>query len=77
MHRIGRTARGDNTGVALTFINGDDCYNFSKIEKLIEKDVRKLALPEGFEAGPEYKVEQKKHSRGKKKHYQRKRNFKK
>lgn len=77
VHRIGRTARGDNTGVALTFINGDDCYNFSKIEKLIEKEVRKLALPEGFEAGPEYKIEPKKHSGGKKKHYHKKRKFKK
>jgi len=54
VHRIGRTARGDNTGVAITFINADDCYNFSKIEKLIEKDVKKLALPEGFDEGPKY-----------------------
>lgn len=56
VHRIGRTARGDNTGVALTFINSDDCYNFSKIEKLIDTEVRKLALPQGFEPGPAYNV---------------------
>lgn len=60
VHRIGRTARGDNTGVAITFINGDDCYNFSKIEKLIEKEVRKLALPEGFEPGPKYEINHRK-----------------
>lgn len=54
IHRIGRTARGDNTGVALTFINADDCYNFSKIESLIGNEVKKLALPEGFEPGPKY-----------------------
>ncbi|MCB0402842.1 MAG: DEAD/DEAH box helicase [Flavobacteriales bacterium] len=70
VHRIGRTARGDNTGVAITFINGEECYNFSKIEKLIEKEVRKLALPEGFEPGPEYNIEQKKP-------YNKNRNFKK
>lgn len=61
VHRIGRTARGDNgTGLAITFINADDVYNFSKIEKLIDKEVKKLPLPEGFEAGPEYKVSTKK-----------------
>jgi len=60
VHRIGRTARGDNTGVALTFINADDCFNFSKIEKLIDKEVRKLALPEGFDEGPRYDTTYKK-----------------
>ena len=60
VHRIGRTARGDNTGVALTFINAEDCYNFSKIESLIDKEVRKLALPEGFDEGPIYDTSRKK-----------------
>jgi len=54
VHRIGRTARGDNKGVALTFINAEQCYDFAKIEKLIEKEVPKIALPEGFEEGPKY-----------------------
>lgn len=54
VHRIGRTARGDNKGVALTFINKEQCYDFSKIEKLIEKTIPKIKLPEGFEDGPEY-----------------------
>jgi len=60
IHRIGRTARGDNTGVALTFINSDDCFNFSKIENLIGSDVEKRALPEGFEPGPKYDTTAKK-----------------
>ena len=59
VHRIGRTARGDNTGVALTFVNADDCYNFGKIESLIGSEVEKRALPEGFEPGPEYDTERK------------------
>jgi ATP-dependent RNA helicase RhlE len=54
VHRIGRTARGDNKGVALTFINGEQCYDFAKIEKLIEKEVPKIKLPEGFDEGPVY-----------------------
>ena len=54
VHRIGRTARADTTGVAITFINRDDMYKFQKIEKLIEKEVKKLALPEGMDPGPEW-----------------------
>ena len=64
IHRIGRTARGDNTGVALTFINADDCHNFSKIEALIGSEVKKLALPAGFEEGPKYDTTYKKPFRG-------------
>ncbi len=74
VHRIGRTARGDNTGVAITFINADDCYNFSKIEKLIEKDVKKLALPEGFDEGPKYDTGYKKPFQ-KKKPFNKKKNW--
>lgn len=61
VHRIGRTARGDNSsGLAITFINEDEVYNFSKIEKLIGKEVKKLPLPQGFDPGPEYVVKPKK-----------------
>ncbi|MGE0562384.1 MAG: DEAD/DEAH box helicase [Flavobacteriales bacterium] len=60
VHRIGRTARGDNKGVALTFINEHECYEFSKIEKLIEKEVPKIKLPEGFDEGPVYDPTRKK-----------------
>ena len=45
VHRIGRTARADTTGVALTLVNQDDMYKFDKIEKLIEAKVQKLPVP--------------------------------
>ncbi|MBL4578114.1 MAG: DEAD/DEAH box helicase, partial [Flavobacteriales bacterium] len=35
VHRIGRTARADTTGVAITLINPDDMYKFKRIEDLI------------------------------------------
>ncbi len=54
VHRIGRTARADTTGVAITLINDEEIYKFNKIEKLTEKDVMKVPLPPGFEKGPEY-----------------------
>ena len=56
VHRIGRTARADRTGEAITFINQKQVRNFLDIEKLIEKEVPKLDLPKGFEEAPTYKV---------------------
>ncbi len=56
VHRIGRTARADSTGVALTLINEDDMYKFSQIEQLIERNVAKSPLPEHLGNGPEWKV---------------------
>ena len=56
IHRIGRTARADRTGQAITLINPQQVKNFKDIEKLIEKEVQKLELPKGFEKSPEYKI---------------------
>ncbi len=54
VHRVGRTARADKTGVALTFITEKDQRDFGKIEKLIEKDINKLDLPKELGEGPKY-----------------------
>jgi len=59
VHRVGRTARAETTGVALTFINQKDMPSFAEIEKLIERQVLKLPLPKGFEPGPEWSVRRK------------------
>ena len=59
VHRIGRTARADRTGEAITFINPRQVRNFLDIEKLIEKEVPKVDLPNGFEKAPEYKIQAK------------------
>ena len=56
VHRIGRTARADRTGEAITFINPKQVKNFKDIEKLIEREVPKLKLPKGFSKAPEYKI---------------------
>lgn len=52
VHRIGRTARADSTGVAITIINPDDMYKFAKIESLIEMEVPKVPLPQELGEGP-------------------------
>lgn len=54
VHRIGRTARADAKGEAITFITEDDMLRFGRIERLIEREVPKLSLPAGFKDGPEY-----------------------
>ncbi|MCB0704033.1 MAG: DEAD/DEAH box helicase [Saprospiraceae bacterium] len=54
VHRIGRTARADTTGVALTLINEHDMADFSQIEKLIEREVMKVPLPPELGQGPEW-----------------------
>ncbi len=55
IHRIGRTARASSEGEAVTFINENDQYNFSRIEEMIEKEIRKIDLPESIGQGPEYR----------------------
>ncbi len=54
IHRIGRTARAETTGTAITFINDKDQRKFQRIEKLIGREIPKLPLPEGFTEGPVY-----------------------
>lgn len=54
VHRVGRTARASSKGTAITFICKEDQYNFSKIEKLIEKEVPKLTPPETLGDYPKY-----------------------
>jgi superfamily II DNA/RNA helicase len=66
VHRIGRTARAGGEGIAITFIAEKEQYKFGAIEKLIEKEVRKVPLPEELGEAPAYHPQPKKrHSRGK------------
>lgn len=56
VHRVGRTARADRDGKAITFISDKDAYKFRQIERLLEKEVEKVVLPEGLGEGPKYEV---------------------
>ena len=60
VHRIGRTARADRDGEAITFVSDTDMYRFQSIEHFLGKEVEKLPLPEGLGEAPEYKKREKK-----------------
>lgn len=70
VHRVGRTARAEQTGVAITFINPEDQRNFGRIEELIETTIEKLPVPAELGAAPAYEPHKKffKPAGGKKHH---------
>ncbi len=73
VHRIGRTARAETTGTAVTFINEHDMRKFQRIENLIGAEITKLPLPAFLGKGPEWKAFQpRKKSHGVKKRPHRK-----
>jgi ATP-dependent RNA helicase RhlE len=57
IHRIGRTARAESTGHAITFINERDQRRFQQIEKLIGKEIPKVPLPAGIGPSFDYQPE--------------------
>ena len=64
VHRVGRTARAARKGTAVTFVNTMQMREFGRIEKLIGYEVRKMPLPDGFEAGPAYEPDAKRKGNG-------------
>ena len=72
VHRVGRTARAETTGTAVTFINERDQRKFHAIERLIGEEIPKLPLPEEIGAGPAYNPVASKGHGGKKDFHRRK-----
>jgi len=54
VHRIGRTARANTKGMAITLISEDDMYRFKKIERLIERKLDKKQPPASIGVGPSW-----------------------
>ena len=55
VHRIGRTARANADGKAVTFVSGRDQAKFKYIEDFLGYEVRKEPVPEEFGEAPEYR----------------------
>lgn len=69
VHRIGRTARAEADGVAITFVGEREQNRFAQIEKLISKAVDKEKTPVELGPVPEYRP------RTRSAHPQKRRNF--
>jgi ATP-dependent RNA helicase RhlE len=66
VHRIGRTARAETEGVAITFVNQKDQGRFATIESLLEKTVYKINLPSHLGESPAYNSRKPGHGKEKK-----------
>ena len=66
VHRIGRTARANNDGVAITFISEKEQGRFAAIEKFLGKEIYKIALPAGLGDAPEYRPQSRQNDNGRK-----------
>lgn len=56
VHRIGRTARADHDGTAITLVRGKEIRDFMQIEAFLGHEVEKLPLPKELGKAPEYKA---------------------
>ncbi len=54
VHRIGRTARAEAEGTAITLVSVQEQRKFSTIEKFLGKDIPKIIVPEGMGDQPAY-----------------------
>lgn len=68
VHRIGRTARAQRDGIAITFVSDTDMYYFRAIEQFLHRTITQNPLPDGLGEGPAYK-DFKKRQGGKGKRY--------
>ena len=64
IHRIGRTARAETDGVALTFVNEKEQSNFASIEKFLGKTIYKIKIPASIGEAPVYNPEKPKRKKG-------------
>ena len=56
VHRIGRTARAENKGEAITLVSPEDKRFFNKIERFLQKNIERITLPASLGEVPDSSV---------------------
>ena len=56
VHRIGRTARAENKGEAITLVSPEDKHFFNKIERFLQKNIERISLPSSLGTVPDSSV---------------------
>jgi superfamily II DNA/RNA helicase len=56
VHRVGRTARANTKGEAITLVNEKDMRKLATIQRLIEAEIPQIALPKILGPGPEFSL---------------------
>ena len=64
VHRIGRTARANRDGIAISFVAEEDIYWCQQIEIFLGKEIEKMPLPEECGEGPAYTKQNKPMKKG-------------
>ncbi len=59
VHRVGRTARANTKGEAITLANQKDMRRLLQIQRLIQIEIPQLTLPEELGPGPAFQIEPK------------------
>ncbi len=73
VHRIGRTARAENSGESITLVNEKDQLFFSHIEQFLQKKIERLPMPQELGEAPAYNPQERQkrrsryHQKGEKK----------
>lgn len=77
VHRIGRTARAENSGEAITLVSPEDAKYWGKIERFLQREIQRLTLPSALGDAPDNSLyapsERGAHKRSAQKHSHRRR----
>lgn len=65
VHRIGRTARAESSGDAITLVSGSDRRYMESIIKKLDQDIKKLPVPDHIGKGDRRNGDSRQQSRGK------------
>ena len=52
IHRIGRTARAENSGEAITLVTPEDARSWGRIEKFLKKEIERVSIPAALGDAP-------------------------